>query len=226
VVPDGFAAYARILHPLEGGVRWAEMASANGRMLHPEVQFQGAATPVGEPVPRAQWDVRGRWQCPPTGTMPADLRERLARLLAHFTTTPDRIWFGLWSGYGELRSQRDSARAVLRRSGGFPSKFSRPDAHPDPQQSEVRPGRPTLELPNRSYILYTGSLSELATWPWAGPNLWWPDDRAWFVATEIDFVSTYVGCGAETIRAVLTEADLEALPSRTTDSINRDEVNV
>ncbi len=25
------------------------------------------------------------------------------------------------------------------------------------------------------------------------PNLWWPDDRAWCVATEIDLAWTYVG---------------------------------
>ncbi len=25
------------------------------------------------------------------------------------------------------------------------------------------------------------------------PNLWWPEDRAWFVATEIDLAWTYVG---------------------------------
>ncbi len=60
----------------------------------------------------------------------------------------------------------------------------------------------------------------------AAPNLWWPDDGAWFVATEIDFVSTYLAGGTEAIQAVLTEPDLEALPSHITDSINRDEVNV
>ena len=34
-------------------------------------------------------------------------------------------------------------------------------------------------------------------------NLLWPDDRSWFVASEIDFDSTLVGCSAETARRIL-----------------------
>jgi hypothetical protein len=224
IVPDRFEAYARILHPLEGGARWAEVAKATGRVLHPEVQFQGIATPVGELIPRAQWEVRGPWRCPSTGTMPAAVRERLAAVLAPFTSTPNRIWYALWTGYGYLHPPRGSVR-VLSRSGEVVNKFTHPDPHPEPERFEVRPGRPTLELPHRSYIVYTGSLADLATWSWEGPNLWWPEDRACFVATEIDFVSTYVGGSDEAIHAILTEPELEALPSRITDSINRDEIN-
>jgi len=42
------------------------------------------------------------------------------------------------------------------------------------------------------------------------PNLWWPNDRAWFVATEIDLVSTYVGGRADLVRAIVASPDLEA----------------
>ncbi len=225
IVPGRFAAYGRILHPLDGGERWADVAKATGRVLHPEVQFQGVATPVGEPVPPAQWEVRGRWRCPSTGTMPTDARKELAGVLARFTTTPNRIWFGLWTGYGNLHPPRGAAR-LLSRSGDALSESTHPDPHPEPERLEVRPGRPTLELPSRSYIVYSGSLDELAGWPWDGPNLWWPDDRAWFVATEIDFVSTYVGGSEEAVDALLKASDLEVLPARITDSINRDEVNL
>jgi hypothetical protein len=45
-----------------------------------------------------------------------------------------------------------------------------------------------------------------------GASLWWPDDRAWFVATEIDFRWTYIGGSTSCIEAVLTDRDVEALP--------------
>ena len=44
------------------------------------------------------------------------------------------------------------------------------------------------------------------------PNLWWPDDRAWCVATEIDLAWTYVGGSAALIDDVLASAALEAQP--------------
>jgi hypothetical protein len=44
------------------------------------------------------------------------------------------------------------------------------------------------------------------------PNLWWPDDRAWFVATEIDFDSTFVGGDDPLIAVLVTDRRLEALP--------------
>ncbi len=43
-------------------------------------------------------------------------------------------------------------------------------------------------------------------------NIWWPEDRAWCVATDIDLFDTYVGGSLECIEAVLSNPDLEALP--------------
>ena len=41
-------------------------------------------------------------------------------------------------------------------------------------------------------------------------NLWWPDDRAWFVATDIDLMTTYVGGSAACIADLLAADGLEA----------------
>lgn len=46
--------------------------------------------------------------------------------------------------------------------------------------------------------------------PAQSANLWWPDDRAWCVATEIDFMTTYIAGTAEAIAAIVARADLEA----------------
>ena len=43
------------------------------------------------------------------------------------------------------------------------------------------------------------------------PSIWWPEDRAWCVATDIDLFDTYVGGSEECIEAVLNNPDLEAL---------------
>jgi hypothetical protein len=46
----------------------------------------------------------------------------------------------------------------------------------------------------------------------APPSFWWPDDRAWFVTTDIDSVSTYVGGSDALIRVLLSDDALEVLP--------------
>ena len=54
---------------------------------------------------------------------------------------------------------------------------------------------------------------EEVDWIYLAPSLWWPDDRAWFVATEIDFNWTYVGGTRDCIEGVLADPSLEALPT-------------
>jgi hypothetical protein len=43
------------------------------------------------------------------------------------------------------------------------------------------------------------------------PQLWWPEDRAWVVATEIDFDSTIVATTTAGAEALLDCEGLEAL---------------
>jgi hypothetical protein len=51
------------------------------------------------------------------------------------------------------------------------------------------------------------------------PSLWWPDDRAWCVATDIDLMSTYVGGSADAIQAILSNEQIEALTVRADQSV-------
>jgi hypothetical protein len=46
---------------------------------------------------------------------------------------------------------------------------------------------------------------------WQSANLWWPDDRASCVATEIDFAWTYVGGSDELIDELVHHPDLEGI---------------
>ncbi|MDQ6617805.1 MAG: hypothetical protein M3083_24425 [Actinomycetota bacterium] len=47
--------------------------------------------------------------------------------------------------------------------------------------------------------------------------MWWPDDRAWRVATEVDYAWTYVGGTSHLVDRLLGDERLEALPARLTD---------
>jgi hypothetical protein len=49
------------------------------------------------------------------------------------------------------------------------------------------------------------------------PSLIFPADRSWFVATEVDFDSTYLGGSQELVDAVVADQRLEAWPVSATD---------
>jgi hypothetical protein len=62
-------------------------------------------------------------------------------------------------------------------------------------------------------------------WPEStqSPNLWWPDDRSWCVATEVDFSWTYVGGSHALIERVLADPALEARPTQSSDRPQHDD---
>jgi hypothetical protein len=43
------------------------------------------------------------------------------------------------------------------------------------------------------------------------PTLWWPNDRAWCVASEVDFHSTYVAGSRPLVDRLLRDERIEAL---------------
>jgi hypothetical protein len=50
------------------------------------------------------------------------------------------------------------------------------------------------------------------SWISRSASLWWPDDHAWCVGTDIDLMTTYVGASARCVKRLLAEATLEILP--------------
>jgi hypothetical protein len=73
----------------------------------------------------------------------------------------------------------------------------------------------------RTYRLFTGSVGDAVGWE-DGPNIWWPDDRAWCVASEIDHPYSYVGGSEELIEEVVADLELEALPAQLEDPVTYD----
>ena len=215
IVPDGFDAYARIFHPAWRSldqVRWSEVAAWSGRTVHPEMQFSPIATPApGRPTGPEPWS-----QDPRVGVLANIQTNTLIALLARHTSTPEACFFCLWDGYGYLYG---SVARMSFRFEGEPTPNAPPRAVTRPRRPKLRQSR--VRLPYRDYLLFTGSVQQGAGWE-DGPNLWWPADRTWCVASEIDFPYTYVGGSRSLIEEVVAHPLLESLPATTSDGITAD----
>lgn len=114
VVPPGFEAYCRILHPAEddGGrpVRWATIARWAGRVYHPAMQFEAIARPRpnfgASPAP---------WNGQLPRRLPMDQVVALATTLKPFTRQAEHIWYLVWEGYGGAARSRAFAERPHRR---------------------------------------------------------------------------------------------------------------
>lgn len=215
IIPPGFDAYARIFHPatrrvdqVEVPVTWREIADANLRVHHSEMQF-GAL--VGTPGLKQQ-SQPGLWdRAPSTGALPLDVAHALVGVLGDHTRAPERCWFAAWVGWGD---------PVFMTSGASSDRSA-----PTLPKVIARPKRPTFKLPGRGYYLARGPLTAAletvygAVLHYQSASIWWPDDRAWCVATEVDFDWTYVGGTRECIASILGSPDLEALPARLSDGV-------
>ncbi|MGO9155778.1 hypothetical protein [Mycobacterium sp.] len=87
--------------------------------------------------------------------------------------------------------------------------------------------QPTFQLPNRNYHLARGPVAAVAHSVSSrlmsqSCNLWWPEDHAWCVATEIDLDSTYIGASEVCIEELLANPDLDAVPLSLTAGITAD----
>jgi hypothetical protein len=132
---------------------------------------------------------------------PGELRALTTILGAH-TRSPRDCRFGFWDGYGWLQG----APAL---AGLAPSGTAVPDV------PVIPPGLPRLELPNRPLVLLEGAIDAAAAFcgelVCQSPNLWWPADRAWCVATDIDLPSTYVAGSRELAAQILGDDRLDAV---------------
>ncbi len=215
-VPDSYKAFARILHPAHGedgrDVRWADLAAARGTIAGPDTSFS-AATGIAHVNGRSVVENR----TPSDASLPSRQVARLGTTLAAFTATPDRCVFCFWIGNGFWGGSVSYSTG----GGNTPEedeaaiRIATERAHRE--GSELAPV-PWLHLPAREYYVFTGALARTQRpfvfehrWE-QSPNMWWPSDRTWFVATEIDGYSTYVGGARSCIDAIVASPDIEAIP--------------
>jgi hypothetical protein len=219
VVPPGFTAYARIFHPAsiagraEVDVRWADVAGLTGKAVHPEMQFHAIAPAAQDPEPRVYE--------PRLGVLSARQAAALVGVLARHTTAPSSVWMCLWEGYGYLHpgsiAPLVAARPPFARARVGLKRLQLRWPTPRPPRRDG----PRVQLPARDYLLFRAPVAMALGWE-DGPNLWWPDDHAWCVASEIDFPCTYVGGSQELIDAIVVDPEIEALPATVADGITYD----
>ena len=65
---------------------------------------------------------------------------------------------------------------------------------------------------DRRYFLFRAAIDDARAFHGHTPQLWWPEDHTWFVSTEIDGHSTYVGTSRACVDAILASGLFEALP--------------
>jgi hypothetical protein len=222
VIPTGFAAYAKILHPASRwpdhtDVNWSEVAASTGKVIHPLVQFHAIATPVaGRELEEKPWSGE-----PQTGSLSDRQVRALSRLVEKHTSTTEPCWFCLWEGYGYLTpGGMVEARAYFV-EGSKPRLSRLPFSFPKKTKKQSVTARKVTPNNARSYLLFTGSVADAVGWE-DGPNIWWPEDRAWCIASEIDHPYSYVGGSNELVEEVLAEPELEALPAQLEDPVTYD----
>ena len=186
VVPPVFEAYARVFPPAHR--RTGPAAGEVEPITWGEVAEANGRTAH----PLMEWDFitpavsRGRGQpglwdeAPETGKLDGPTARALIAVLTPFTTTADQCWFAIWEGNTLLDDVRDHAG---RMQAGWMGMFLIADA--------------ITAAENRFRTLLA-------------PNLWWPQDRAWCVATNIDLMASYVGGSRRCVEAILASPELEA----------------
>jgi hypothetical protein len=147
----------------------------------------------------------------------------LVSVLSGYTATPLECWFAMWSGWGDLSG---GSSALYRLGGGRIAELkfrwrNRLESWRARREAARLKTFPLLGQSGRSYLLFNGPVDDAARFHlghrFQSPALWWPDDRAWFVHTEIDGTSTYVGGSRSMIDGLVGEQILESFEVDTDD---------
>jgi len=129
----------------------------------------------------------------------------IADLGVRFTATPEHAWFAIWEGWGFATARTLSAywsgvTAVDRLRGRWSAWNRRRTAQPEAAAVAATLRQlPRFDLPIRTYYLLQGRVLAATAVVEPGqlprphlPDLWWPNDRTWFVAGDTDLSWIYV----------------------------------
>lgn len=207
---------------------WAEVAARNGRVMHPLVQWRNLTDNEDE----AAMSFDDGWQVGQSveGWFDPALLAALTVHLRAATEVPERVTAGVWNGFGDLNTS--STAVFVASTDDDPQDIDRERARVEaelaasvaPEVARATTAGPFLRWPGRDFILFDTGLTELADPRWvhtAGlgwttdfpgvtPQLLWPADHTWVVASEIDFDSTIVAGSRDLIDAVLADDHFES----------------
>ncbi|WP_435199072.1 hypothetical protein [Janibacter sp. GS2] len=219
------------MHPVlqESQWPWSAVARRVGRTMHPLVQWNRVTRDVDDGT-----SFEDGWRVHQTteGFFDLGLLATLTGHLADATSTPEDVVAAIWNGWGELGHHgwayyREEGSGL---QGWWAQRRAQREAEAErrvalsPEVERMAKAGPFLEWPARDLVLFATSLPELAdpTWPErAGigvlpgggdisPQLIWPADHSWVVASEIDWDSTIVAGSRSLVEAVIADETFEA----------------
>lgn len=187
LIPEGFNAYVRVFHPAQG---------KDGSEARDEIPWHHISAQYNKPMhPEVQWeDLVGHfleevgvdYPWPLIGRLPMPLRQRIIHRIKRHTQS-DIYWMAWWDGYSYFYYLPLGIAKFQRSLRNYALTYSL-----DPLVN--------LDLGFSVHSKHTCS-----------PQLLWPDDRSWIVATEIDLTSTYVAGSNHLAEDLLSDDCIEAL---------------
>jgi len=218
IVPNCFEAYLRIFHPaitLDGEpVSWDEVAAAEGHQMHASAQWHSLPG-----VENSKNFIGSKWTgIPPQTGLRLEVLKPICALLKKYTGNDEFCFFGLWNGWpeDEYKDLWQSLRTLEEKNQPTEKDFRAP-----------RFGLPTHA--GRDYFLLHGPLGTAVEMVDIGlistsPELIWPLNKTWFLVSDIDLDSTYVGGSNELIESLLRISEIETWRVMPSDSltINKD----
>ena len=218
-LPTGFEAYARVLHRSPDGP-WSEI----------------------DPVRLTRADgvnfCTRYLAC--DGILDEDLLLLLLDRLTAHTAATDDCHFEVWGGWGtiNLAWEPESHWPFVRTtstwasaSGGHDDLRPKLDLRSQRERAmlEFLRGCPHVDLDNGRGCFYVdgplGAITSIGTPGWepgevhrVGVSRWWPADRSWLVATDMDGEWTYVAGSRQLIDQILAEPPVDAVEVFTSDT--------
>lgn len=209
--------------------RWSDVAARTGQVLRPNVSWHTVSGREDEDG--LKFDDGWRVEVPEEGWFSPPRLTALTEHLTKATATPFDIVAAIWDGWGDING--NSVLGFGRQGGELSDVelaelreyMSRKQAEHQAEQEALRSSLAgaRLHLPHREYYLLATTLPELAGPSWMNdprvgtylgvghtPQLMWPEDHVWVVATEIDSDSTLVAGDKRLIRDILGDGRLEA----------------
>lgn len=160
-----------------------------GRIPHALMQWTAIATPAaGSTLSTSRSELWNQLEAR-VGTLVPETLGALLDVLDPITGAQD-CFHTLWDGWGWIDGTGVGVLHASSAGEPMPAAAPLPGVAPQVWQG------PRLRLPDRAYLLFHGPLSAALRLGWQvnatrfepqSPNLLWPLDHSWCLATEIDF---------------------------------------
>lgn len=214
----------------EASWSWAEAARRTGASMHPLVQWTHLTGIDDE----SDVSFPDGWRISPPeqGWLEPTKLAAVTEHLAAATTTPDQLVAGFWDGWGDLNEsstikfgQQSDDESTSTERVALQTLTEQILAEYEAREAALVASLagPRLAWPHRNFILLEMSLRQLGDTTSLSravpghfrdvghtPQLLWPEDHAWVLASEIDWDSTIVAGPHSLINAVLADDRFEA----------------